>query len=107
MVVRRQRPSMRRPIAVKQFHQELLSFCRVHKKDPSPPIALRPPSCSRHNRCRFCLLFLPRGSEFRGALPGDGEGPIRQITFSSFCVSKFAVTNEQFAEFVHKTHYRT
>jgi len=47
------------------------------------------------------------GSEFAGASPADGEGPIRQITLSPFYISKLAVTNAQFAEFVRKTGYRT
>jgi formylglycine-generating enzyme required for sulfatase activity len=47
------------------------------------------------------------GSESAEAFPADGEGPVRQVTLSAFCISKFAVTNRQFAEFVHKTRHRT
>ena len=47
------------------------------------------------------------GSEFPGAFPRDGEGPVRQVTLSPFRISKFAVTNEQFSRFVKKTEYRT
>jgi formylglycine-generating enzyme required for sulfatase activity len=47
------------------------------------------------------------GSESREAFPMDGEGPVRRVTLSGFYMSKFAVTNEQFAEFVRKTGYRT
>jgi formylglycine-generating enzyme required for sulfatase activity len=47
------------------------------------------------------------GSESREAIPTDGEGPVRQVTLSAFYISKFAVTNEQFAEFVRKAGYRT
>jgi len=47
------------------------------------------------------------GSEFPKAFPRDGEGPIRQVTLGSFCISKLAVVNDQFSEFVKKTGYRT
>jgi formylglycine-generating enzyme len=47
------------------------------------------------------------GSESPEAFPTDGEGPIRQVTLSAFYISKFAVTNMQFAEFAGKTGYRT
>jgi formylglycine-generating enzyme required for sulfatase activity len=51
---------------------------------------------------RFCM-----GSESLQSLPTDGEGPVRQVTLSAFYISKFAVTNAKFDEFVQKTGYRT
>ena len=47
------------------------------------------------------------GSESPEAFPIDGEGPVRQVTLSPFYISKYAVTNELFAEFVRTTGYRT
>jgi formylglycine-generating enzyme len=47
------------------------------------------------------------GSESPEALPGDGEGPVRKVTLAPFYISKFAVTNEQFDEFVRRSSYRT
>ena len=47
------------------------------------------------------------GSESPEAFPTDGEGPVRQVTLSAFYISKFALTNRQFAEFVRATRYRT
>jgi formylglycine-generating enzyme len=47
------------------------------------------------------------GSESPEAFPTDGEGPVRQVTLTAFYISKYAVTNEQFAEFVRRTGYRT
>jgi len=47
------------------------------------------------------------GSESAEAFSADGEGPVRQVTLSAFHISKFAVANRQFAEFVRKTQYRT
>jgi formylglycine-generating enzyme required for sulfatase activity len=47
------------------------------------------------------------GSENPEAFPTDGEGPVRQVSLSAFYISKLAVTNRQFAEFVRKTSYRT
>ena len=47
------------------------------------------------------------GSEDPEAFPTDGEGPVRQVTLSPFCISKYAVTNEQFAAFVRASGYRS
>ncbi|MFW2383558.1 MAG: formylglycine-generating enzyme family protein [Acidimicrobiales bacterium] len=38
---------------------------------------------------------------------GDGEGPARVITLSPYRISRYAVTNRQFAAFVEDTGYRT
>jgi formylglycine-generating enzyme len=47
------------------------------------------------------------GSEDRFAYPGDGEGPVRQVTVSPFSIEAGAVTNEQFSEFVEETGFIT
>ena len=47
------------------------------------------------------------GSESPAPFPADGEGPVRRVTLGAFCIAKYAVTNEQFAEFVRKAGYRT
>jgi formylglycine-generating enzyme required for sulfatase activity len=41
------------------------------------------------------------------SFPTDGEGPVRQVTLSVFCIAKYAVTNEQFAGFAQKAGYCT
>lgn len=47
------------------------------------------------------------GSESSEALPSDGEGPVRQVTLDPFWISKYPVTNGQFAAFVRATGYRS
>jgi len=47
------------------------------------------------------------GSESPEAFASDGEGPVRQVLLDPFCISKFPVTNAQFAEFVSLTGYVT
>lgn len=47
------------------------------------------------------------GSEDADANPGDGEGPIHDITVSSFAIDACAVTNDSFAHFVAETGYRS
>jgi formylglycine-generating enzyme required for sulfatase activity len=47
------------------------------------------------------------GSEDPAVFPTDGEGPVREVTLSPFYISKFAVTNEQYARFARHTGYRT
>jgi len=39
--------------------------------------------------------------------PLDGEGPAHEVVLSPFAISRFAVTNEQFAAFVAATDHRT
>ena len=47
------------------------------------------------------------GTDFEEAVLGDGEGAVRRVLLDGFYIDKFAVTNEQFAEFVRRTDYRT
>jgi len=47
------------------------------------------------------------GTDSELAFPQDGEGPVREIQLDAFYVDKFAITNEQFREFVRATGYRT
>jgi sulfatase modifying factor 1 len=47
------------------------------------------------------------GSESPEAFVSDGEGPVRQVLLDPFYISKFPVTNHQFAEFVSRTGYIT
>lgn len=47
------------------------------------------------------------GTDFAGAFPQDGEGPIRTVELSAFELDRFPVTNSRFAEFVGSTGYTT
>jgi formylglycine-generating enzyme required for sulfatase activity len=47
------------------------------------------------------------GSESPAPFPADGEGPVRRVTLSPFYISRYAVTNRQFAAFVRRAKYRT
>jgi formylglycine-generating enzyme len=47
------------------------------------------------------------GTDSEEAFPQDGEGPVRQIQLDGFYIDVFAVANQQFAEFVTATGYRT
>jgi len=47
------------------------------------------------------------GSESPEAFAYDGEGPVREVLLDPFYVSKFTVTNAQFAEFVARAGYVT
>ncbi|MGX1673714.1 formylglycine-generating enzyme family protein [Streptomyces sp. NPDC055400] len=50
----------------------------------------------------FCM-----GNEDDRANPGDGEGPVREVTVSPFRIDEHAVTNAQFATFVKDTGFVT
>ncbi|URN94421.1 MAG: formylglycine-generating enzyme family protein [Candidatus Pristimantibacillus lignocellulolyticus] len=47
------------------------------------------------------------GSNSDEGFPNDGEGPMREIFIDSFEISKYTVTNIQFADFVTHTGYVT
>ncbi|GGZ42980.1 formylglycine-generating enzyme family protein [Streptomyces bluensis] len=47
------------------------------------------------------------GSEDPDANPGDGEGPVREVTVHPFAIDAHCVTNERFAAFIEATGYRT
>lgn len=47
------------------------------------------------------------GNEDPDALPGDGEGPVREVELSPYLIDTRAVTNRQFAEFVKRTGFVT
>ena len=45
----------------------------------------------------------PRGDGY----PQDGEGPVHEVTLTSFAIAPTTVTNDQFAKFVDETDYTT
>jgi formylglycine-generating enzyme required for sulfatase activity len=47
------------------------------------------------------------GTDMADAFPDDGEGPIRVVELAPFAIDRYPVTNEQFAEFVAATNYKT
>jgi sulfatase modifying factor 1 len=47
------------------------------------------------------------GNEDREANRYDGEGPVRQVTVDPFAIDPYTVTNDDFAQFVAATGYRT
>ncbi len=47
------------------------------------------------------------GTDHPIGYPGDGEGPVRQITLAPFWIDERAVTNEDFAAFVDESGYVT
>ncbi|MFD7919229.1 formylglycine-generating enzyme family protein [Streptomyces sp. NPDC059740] len=71
---------------------------------PSPPGPLRDAHRAR--------VALPGGSfrmggEDADANPGDGEGPVREVTVGAFAIDAHAVTVARFAAFVDATGHRT
>lgn len=47
------------------------------------------------------------GSDDEDTFPGDGEGPVREVTLSAYRIDAAAVTNAAFQRFVHQTGYLT
>ena len=77
---------------------------------PSQPAVTVAPSTESASSDEMVLLgggpFLS-GSDDPWVYPSDGEGPVREVSLSSFWVDRFAVSNEDFAEFVEATGYAT
>ena len=58
------------------------------------------------------MVAIPGGTFWMGgddadAVPGDGEGPVRQVTLQPFHIDATAVPNARFADFVQATGYTT
>ena len=47
------------------------------------------------------------GSDDPWVYPSDGEGPVREVSVDPFRVDRFAVSNEEFSEFIEATGYAT
>jgi len=47
------------------------------------------------------------GSDSGDAIPGDGEGPVREVDLPAFLIDRTAVTAAAFAVFAEETGYRT
>lgn len=47
------------------------------------------------------------GDESAWSYPRDGEGPVHAVELTAFRIGRYAVTNQQFAEFVEATGWRT
>lgn len=74
-------------------------------RPPSP--ADRPPRPEQAERVTLPGGTFRMGSEDADANPGDGEGPVREVSVGAFAVDAHAVTNARFAAFVEDTGYRT
>ena len=77
---------------------------------PSQPAVAVAPGTKPASNGEMVLLeggrFLS-GSDDPWVYPSDGEGPVREVSVDSFWVDRFAVSNEDFAEFVEATGYAT
>lgn len=77
-----------------------------------PPVTVRMADDATRRRLRKALADLPGGAYLAGsegseAHPGDGEGPVREVTVAPFALARTTVTNRQFAAFVRSTGYVT
>lgn len=74
--------------------------------------AAPPVRSARAERFAFAFARVPGGLYELGAdgeagVPGDGEGPLRQVELEAFAMGSAAVTNAEFSAFAAATGYRT
>jgi sulfatase modifying factor 1 len=79
---------------------------RVAPIDPVLTVPVSDPS-TRASFVEIAAETFTMGSDGPSAIPGDGEGPARQVAVDAFAIDAFAVSNEQFARFVAATEHRT
>jgi len=70
------------------------------------------PTAAARRDAQRGMLRIAGGSFLMGsvdddAFPGDGEGPVREVTLSPYCIDATAVTNRDFAAFVAATSHVT
>jgi len=85
--------------------------CCAPRREPAPLPAAPPLRPGRGPASRG-MVELPGGTFLMGnedalANPGDGEGPVREVTVGAFRIDACAVSNSRFAEFAEATGYRT
>ena len=76
---------------------------RPSRSTRCPPAAARTPtrwSTSRRRRSAWATTRC-------GPIPGDGEGPVHDVTLDAFRIDRYAVTNDAFARFVDATGWVT
>jgi formylglycine-generating enzyme len=47
------------------------------------------------------------GTDYAEGFPGDGEGPVHEVSLRAFAIDRYPVTNRRFREFVQATGYKT
>ncbi|MFE9642764.1 formylglycine-generating enzyme family protein [Streptomyces sp. NPDC006365] len=86
--------------------------CAPGRSSEAAPAASEPPVPGSGTALGGSKVALPGGTfrmggEDADANPGDGEGPVREVTVGPFEIDTRCVTNERFAAFVDATGYRT
>ncbi|WP_420037015.1 formylglycine-generating enzyme family protein [Streptomyces sp. cg28] len=102
------------PSAIRDGDETGSRACCAAPRGAAPP-AQEPPTLTVPARAKAPgkgMVTLPggtfrMGNEDEHANPGDGEGPVREVTVSAFRIDEHAVTNAQFATFVKETGYVT
>ena len=74
---------------------------------PSLQVAIRDPSEVVRGMVAVASGPFLMGSDGPDAVPGEGEGPVREVTLSAYRIDATAVSNDQFAGFVGQTCYVT
>lgn len=93
-------------------HQSCCSMNRTSVSDDIQPLEKSKNNFYDKDQHTDGMIFIP-GGEFlmgcndRDGIPADGEGPVRKVKVDSFFIDPYAVTNQQFKEFVEATNYKT
>ena len=86
--------------------------CAASRGIPPPQTSAALTTTNKPRHAPKGMAYIPGGEYLMGTndpagFPGDGEGPERQVTVSSFYIDETTVTNEQFVRFIKATAYKT
>lgn len=107
-----------KPTNKPNFNSQKITHSLNQKTDPCC-CAGHVPATPRENEMsvqsdasKECMIKLAGGDFLMGTndkdgFQNDGEGPVREVTLDSFYIDKTTVTNQQFAEFIKATGYKT
>lgn len=83
---------------------------RSGKHDVAPPAAFErvvPEDATARRMARIAAGRFSMGNDDDSAIPGDAEGPLRDVHISAFLIDRRCVTNAQFDAFVRSTGHVT
>ncbi len=97
-----------------RHHRAMSSCCAPHAEGSTPASAAAPVAAPAPDGAplavRWCDIpggAFAMGNDGADAVPGDGEGPVRNVAVEPFRIGATAVTNREFAAFIRAARHVT